>query len=67
MMRAMAADEFKELLEKAFVSARDSGKRGWNRMTIAVLKNRLLQLTNRTFTESTFGAKSLLELLSRRR
>ena len=65
MMRAMAADEFKELLEKAFVSARDSGKRGWNRMTIAVLKNRLLQLTNRTFTESTFGAKSLLELLSR--
>jgi hypothetical protein len=34
-------------------------------MIVAVLKNRLLQLTNRSFREQDFGAGSLLELVSR--
>lgn len=33
-------------------------------MTVAVLKNRLLQLTNRAFSEEAYGAKSLVELFS---
>ena len=36
-------------------------------MIVAVLKNRLLQLTNRTFREEDFGATSLVELMSRYR
>jgi len=36
-------------------------------MIVAVLKNRLLQLTNRQFREEDFGASSLLELLPRYR
>lgn len=61
----MSEDELKKVLEQAFVQARDAGKRDWNRMTIAVLKNRLLQLTARSFNEADFQARSLLELLSR--
>jgi hypothetical protein len=61
----MSADPFKELLERAFSSARDSGKPDWNRMLVAVLRNRLLQLTNRSFKTQDLGAKSLVELVSR--
>jgi hypothetical protein len=60
-------DPLRELLERAFCSARVTGKRDWNRMLVAVLKNRLLQLTNRSFREEDFGATSLLELLARHR
>jgi hypothetical protein len=60
-------DPLRELLERAFWSARVTGKRDWNRMLVAVLKNRLLQLTNRCFKEEDFGATSLLELLARHR
>jgi len=34
-------------------------------MLVAVLKNRLLQLTNRSFREEDFGATSLIDLLAR--
>ena len=61
----MSADPFKELLERAFLSARDSGKPDWNRMLVAVLRNRLLQLTNRSFKTQDLGASSLVELVSR--
>ena len=61
----MSADRFKELLERAFSSARDSGKPDWNRMLVAVLRNRLLQLTNRSFKTQDLGASSLVELVSR--
>jgi hypothetical protein len=54
----------RDLLERAFWSARVTGKRDWNRMIVAVLKNRLLQLTNRSFREEDFGASSLLELVA---
>jgi hypothetical protein len=63
----MPADAFKELLERAFAAARDAGKPAWNRMILAVLRNRLLQLTNHGFNVSDFGAQSLLELVSRYR
>ena len=56
---------FREFLEKAFVAARDSGKRDWHLMTVAVLKNRLLQMTNRTFDEKEFGADSFMQLVAR--
>jgi hypothetical protein len=36
-------------------------------MLVAVLKNRLLQLTDRNFKEEDFGATSLIELLARHR
>lgn len=61
----MPADGFKELLERAFSAARASGKRDWNRMIIAVLRNRLLQLTNHSFSVQAFGARSLIELVAR--
>jgi len=61
----MPADPFKELLERAFGAARDSGKRDWNRMIAAVLRNRLLQLTNHQFQIQDFGSGSLIELVSR--
>ena len=61
----MPADGFKELLERAFLAARASGKRDWNRMIVPVLRNRLLQLTDHGFTVEAFGARSLLELVER--
>ena len=61
----MSTDPFKELLARAFSSARDSGKPDWNRMLVAVLRNRLLQLTNRSFKTQDLGASSLVELVSR--
>lgn len=61
----MPADPFKELLERAFAAARDTRKPAWNRMLVAVLRNRLLQLTDRSFKTREFGASSLLDLLAR--
>jgi hypothetical protein len=61
----MSADPFKDLLEQAFSTARESGKREWHRMIVAVLRNRLLQLTNYHFTTEDFGARSLVELVER--
>ena len=43
----------------------DSGKSDWYRMTTAVLKNRLLGLTDKKFTEASYGASSLTEFVSR--
>ncbi len=57
--------DFKALLEQAFTQARQSGKRDWHRMTTAVLKNRLLQLTDRGFQAEQYGAPNLLALLAR--
>jgi hypothetical protein len=54
-----------DLINRAFTLARGSGKAGWWAMTIPVLKNRLLQLTDRTFRESDFGATSFRDFLAR--
>ncbi|MHB1699999.1 MAG: hypothetical protein ACYCSN_07625 [Acidobacteriaceae bacterium] len=53
------------LIERAFSLARQSGKSDWWAMTIPVLKNRLLLLTNNTFKESDFGAVSYRDFLTR--
>src|SRR5262249_7211649 len=47
----------------AFEQARSSGKPDWFRMTIAVLKNRLLTLTNREFHESHYGVHTMRDFV----
>ncbi len=54
---------FRALVQSAFHTARASGKRDWDVMTTAVLKNRLLQLTAGEFVESAYGEDHLLPLL----
>lgn len=53
----------RDLLVAAFESARATGKRDWNTMTAAVLKNRVLQLTSRSFDEAALGFKNFTDLL----
>jgi len=57
--------ELETLINTAFRVARDRGKPDWPRMTIAVLKNRLLQLSRNSFNERSYGATSMRELLLR--
>lgn len=52
-----------ELIRAAFERARESGSEGWRTMTPAVLKNRILDATDRTFDESKWGASSFAEFL----
>jgi hypothetical protein len=52
-----------DLIRQAFKRARDSGLPEWRTMTTAVLKNRLLDLTDRSFRESDWGAESLRDFV----
>lgn len=52
-----------QLIIRAFEQARDAGKPDWSQMTTAVLKNRLLALTNREFRESDYGADTFAEFV----
>lgn len=52
-----------DLIRKAFAVARQSGSPEWRTMTIAVLKNRLLDLTNREFKEADWGATTFKEFV----
>lgn len=54
----------KELVRLAFEMAQKSGKDDWRRMTLAVFKNRLLQLTHRAFRETDYGASNLRDFLN---
>ena len=56
-------NEAETLLFRAYERARLSGKPNWNRMTTAVLKNRLLDLTEGTFDEARFGASNFSEFV----
>ena len=58
-------EEGKQLIVQAFRQAKDSGKSDWYRMSTAVLKNRLLGLTDRKFTEADYGASSFTDFVSR--
>ena len=49
-------DEPKGLIREAFGAARRTNRPDWHLMTIAVLKNRLLVLTDGKFNESDYGA-----------
>jgi len=52
-----------DLILAAFAQARTSGREDWRQMTVAVLKNRILSLTNRTFDERRWGAASFREFV----
>ena len=55
--------ESQRLIVSAYERARGSGKLDWNKMTTAVLKNRLLDLTRGAFDETTFGATSFTDFV----
>lgn len=51
----------KQLISNAFAAARSKGRSDWRRMTLAVLKNRLLQLSDKHFSEADYGFQSFAE------
>lgn len=51
----------RSLVLAAFDEARASGRVTWQQMTTAVLKNRLLNSTQRAFSEKNFGVSSMVE------
>lgn len=53
------------LVEKAFAQAEERKGPSGRRMSLPVLKNRLLQLTNRQFKPVEYGAQDLKDLLER--
>jgi hypothetical protein len=56
-------DRGRKLILAAFDEARSSGRPDWHVMTIAVLKNRLLDITRRAFDEESYGVSSILEFV----
>lgn len=54
----------RHLIEQAFEDARRTGRPDWRTMTIAVLKNRILN-RNRSFQERDYGARTIAELVRR--
>lgn len=52
-----------KLIRSAFDAARASGRLDWWRMSVAVLKNRLLDATERTFDEERWGAATFSEFV----
>ena len=63
MVRKAKEQEFRELVIQAFADAKAKGKPTWRTMDLSVLKNRLLQRTDRQFRESDYGAKTITELV----
>jgi hypothetical protein len=53
--------EARALVAEAFDRAKRSGKTNWYQMTTAVLKNRLLQLTDGAFAVERYGASTVAE------
>lgn len=51
------------LIRDAFEKAKASGRPDWHRMSVAVLKNRLLDLTHGLFKESDHGATTFQEFV----
>ncbi|MCC6555976.1 MAG: hypothetical protein IT372_23695 [Polyangiaceae bacterium] len=60
----MESNLVEELIVAAFRQARDGGRPDWRNMTLAVLKNRMLQLSNREFAKHP-GAASFRDLLAK--
>jgi hypothetical protein len=56
--------ELKGLVIQAFERAHQKGNASWEVMTLAVLKNRLLDITDRNFREADFGAPKLPDLVA---
>ena len=57
------AEDPRTLIQSAFAKAKESGRPDWHRMTVAVLKNRILDLTERTFRETDYGALTFQEFV----
>lgn len=57
--------EFRALVLAAFEQALKSGKSNWEEMTSAVLKNRLLDMTGRQFSQERYGSPSFIHLIRR--
>ena len=64
-MNAKKKRQFRGLVLQAFADAWAKGKEDWRTMQLSVLKNRLLQRTERRFREADYGADSLAELVRR--
>ena len=58
-------DEFRTLVRSAFEQAQRKGKQDWEEMTSAVLKNRLLGITNGQFSQDRYGSPSFIHLVRR--
>ena len=56
--------ELRKLIADAFADAKAKGKQHWQVMHLSVLKNRLLQRTKRQFQETSYGANTMLEIVS---
>ena len=52
-----------ELIRRAFDNAKGSGRPNWYRMDVGVLKNRILDLTDRGFRESDYGVPTFMEFV----
>ena len=57
------SDDSQELIRLAFDKAKESGRLNWYRMDVGVLKNRILNLTNRGFRESDYGVTTFMEFV----
>ena len=55
--------ELRELVIQAFSDAKAKGKPDWRTMALSVLKNRILQRTNRGFREADYGVTTLRQLV----
>jgi hypothetical protein len=55
----------RSLIIEAFEEARRRGNPDWRTMTVAVLKNRLLKITERSFREVDYGSRSISEFVKR--
>ncbi|MFC7875209.1 hypothetical protein ACFUS2_29255 [[Kitasatospora] papulosa] len=58
-----AYEDGRHIIIQAFEAARRSGRTNWSAMTTAVLKNRLLNVTNRAFKENDYGAQNITEFI----
>ena len=57
------SDDSQELIRLAFDKAKGSGRPNWYQMDVGVLKNRILNLTNRGFRESDYGCTTFMEFV----
>lgn len=57
-MNDIQEQELRELLVRAFADAKAKGKADWQTMELSVLKNRVLQRTERRFRETDYGGKT---------
>ena len=56
-------EESRTLIQRAFAKAKESGRQDWYRMSVAVLKNRILDLTERSFRETDYGVLTFQEFI----